>query len=259
MFMLVFLRLKLFKRDDYCKQVERGAAFYLSGIREKYFGEVFLNASRCLGDLQSDGIKTTLFEEMRSDYDLLETYESVHGLGSKWSFENKFPNKFRTMRATFEEGLSHIARYVESFESRSNEIWLVFRHEGVSLSKLIYTVEEVENVPDREKVEEVKRFEVLQPSKWWHWLKTTKAGKEEMRNLIWQLVCLLTNLTSIIMCSDFLLTQPLVSLMFIWNLAMVGLGVVCCCLTLVFTQEVTQLFKSKACKCFTRIANPFAW
>ncbi|KAJ6306595.1 hypothetical protein OIU78_021836 [Salix suchowensis] len=168
--------------------VERGAAFYLSGIREKYFGEVFLNASRCLGDLQSDGIKTSLFEEMRSDYDLLETYESVHGLGSKWSFENKFPNKFRTMRATFEEGLSHIARYVESFESRSNEIWLVFRHEGVSLSKLIYTVEEVENVPDREKVEEVRRFEVLQPSKWWHWLKTTKTGKEEMRNLIWQLL-----------------------------------------------------------------------
>jgi hypothetical protein len=61
----------------------------------------------------------------------------------------------------------------------------------VSLSKLIYTVEEFENVSDREKVEEVKRIEVLQPSKWWHWLKTTKAGKEEMRNLIWQLVCLL--------------------------------------------------------------------
>ncbi|KAL9357866.1 hypothetical protein Peur_051119 [Populus x canadensis] len=168
--------------------VERGAAVYLSGLREKYFGDIFLNASRCLGDLQSDGIKTSLFEEMRSDYDLLETNESVYGLGSGWSFENMFPNKFRTMRATFEEGLSHIARYVESFESRSNEIWLVFHHEGVSLSKLIYTVEEVENVSDREKVEEVKRIEVLQPSKWWHWLKTTKAGKEEMRNLLWQLL-----------------------------------------------------------------------
>lgn len=168
--------------------VERGAAVYLSGLREKYFGDVFLNASRCLGDLQSDGIKTSLFEEMRSDYDLLETNESVYGLGSGWSFENMFPNKFRTMRASFEEGLSHIARYVESFESRSNEIWLVFHHEGVSLSKLIYTVEEFENVSDREKVEEVKRIEVLQPSKWWHWLKTTKAGKEEMRNLIWQLL-----------------------------------------------------------------------
>lgn len=168
--------------------VERGAAVYLSGLREKYFGDIFLNASRCLGDLQSDGIKTSLFEEMRSDYDLLETNESVYGLGSGWSFENMFPNKFRTMRASFEEGLSHIARYVESFESRSNEIWLVFHHEGVSLSKLIYTVEEFENVSDREKVEEVKRIEVLQPSKWWHWLKTTKAGKEEMRNLLWQLL-----------------------------------------------------------------------
>ncbi|CAK7346523.1 unnamed protein product [Dovyalis caffra] len=168
--------------------VERGAAVYLSGLREKYFGEVFLNASRCLGDLRSDGIKTSLFDEMCSDYDLLETNESVYGLGNSWNFENTFLNKFRTSKAVFEEGLNHIARYVESFESRSNEIWLVFHHEGVSLSKLIYTVEEVENISDREKVEEVKRVEVLQPSKWWHWLKTTKAGNEEMRNLIWQLL-----------------------------------------------------------------------
>lgn len=176
--------------------MERGPAVYLSGLREKYFGEVFLNASRCLGDLKSDGNKTSLSEDLHPDYDLLERYESVYGLGNRWNSETLLPNKFRMLRASFEEGLNHIARYVESFESRSNEIWLVFRHEGVSLSKLMYTVEEVEDVTDKEKVDDIKHVQVLHPSKWWHWLKTTEAGKQEMRNLIWQLVCLLTNFTS---------------------------------------------------------------
>ncbi|KAJ9188083.1 hypothetical protein P3X46_003477 [Hevea brasiliensis] len=169
--------------------VERGAAVYLSGLREKYFGEVFLNASRCLGGLLSDGITAPLLEELESDFDdLLESNELFNGSRNSWNFENMFPNKFRLQRAAFEEGLNHIARFVESFESQSNEIWLVFHHEGVSLSKLIYTVEEIENNADEEKVEEVKRVQVLHPSKWWHWLKTTEAGKEEMRNLIWQLL-----------------------------------------------------------------------
>ncbi|XP_050236552.1 uncharacterized protein LOC126686518 isoform X2 [Mercurialis annua] len=162
--------------------VERGAAVYLSGLREKYFGEVFLNASRCLGDLLSDGIMTSLQEELQTDYDeQLQTNKSFFGFG------NMLPNTFTMPGVSLEEGLNHIARYVESFESRSNEIWLVFRHEGVSLSKLIYTVEEIEHDADEEKVE-VKRLQVLRPSKWWHWLKTTEAGKDEMRNLIWQLL-----------------------------------------------------------------------
>eukprot|EP00257_Ricinus_communis_P017435 XP_015575870.1 uncharacterized protein LOC8276680 isoform X3 [Ricinus communis] len=160
--------------------VERGAAVYLSGLREKYFGEVFLNASRCLGGLLSDGVTTSLLEGWLSDFDdPLEMDDSLFG--------NMFSNEFR-MQGTFEEGLNHIARYVESFESRSNEIWLVFRHEGVSLSKLIYAVEEIEHNANEEKVEETKLVQVLHTSKWWHWLRTTKAGKEEMRNLIWQLL-----------------------------------------------------------------------
>ncbi|XP_043812617.1 uncharacterized protein LOC110614471 isoform X4 [Manihot esculenta] len=169
--------------------VERGAAVYLSGLREKYFGELFLNASRRLGCLLSDGTSAPLLEELESDFDdLLESNESFYGSWNSWNFENIFPNKFRLQRASFEEGLNHIARYVESFESRSNEIWLVFYHEGVSLSKIMYTVEEIENKSEKEKIEEVIRVQVLHPSKWWHWLKTTEAGKEEMRNLIWQLL-----------------------------------------------------------------------
>lgn len=47
------------------------------------------------------------------------------------------------------------------------------------------------------------------------------------------------------MNSDFLLTQPLVSLMFICNIAMVGLGVACCVVCLfnfsVYTRDDTTL------------------
>lgn len=88
-----------------------------------------------------------------------------------------------------EQGLKHIARYIEYFESRYNDIWLVFHHEGVSLSKLMYTAEEAENSSAGEKVEEASHGQILRPSKWWTWLKTTESGKKEMRRIIWQLVC----------------------------------------------------------------------
>lgn len=161
--------------------VEKGATVYLSGLREKYFGEVFLNASECLSSLVSAGISNSVVEESGVGLsDRLESKEStIHE--NTWSFENVF-----LQRATNEEGLNHIARYVESFESRSNEIWLVFRHEGVSLSKLMYSVEDADDNAD--KIGKVKHVQMLHPSKWWHWLKTTEAGQEEMRNLIWQLL-----------------------------------------------------------------------
>ena len=163
--------------------MERGAAVYLSGLREKYFGEVFSNASKSLGGLLSNSV----VEESQVGFtDLTETNAPmVHE--NAWSFENEFLND-RLQGAIYEEGLNHIARYIESFESRSNEIWLVFRHEGMSLSKLMYTVEDVDDNTDR--VEQVKRVQILRPSKWWHWLKTTEAGQEEIRNLTWQLVFL---------------------------------------------------------------------
>ncbi|XP_058770917.1 uncharacterized protein LOC131644435 isoform X2 [Vicia villosa] len=150
--------------------VEKGSAVYLSGLREKYFGEIFLNASMCFEDVLMGGKSNCVFET--SQY------------GSEYSFQNKF----QLQGALYEEGLNHIARYVESFESRSNEIWLVFSYEGVSLSKLLYTIEDANNTAEKERLEQVKQVQILHPSKWWRWLKTTEEGQEEMRNLIWQLL-----------------------------------------------------------------------
>lgn len=177
---------------DYNLQVERGPTVYLSGLREKHFGELFLNASKSLGGLTSAGASTSVLEETHfSSHDILETNVSTfHETGNSWSLGSKIPNMFRLQGPIYEEGLNHIARYVESFESRANEIWLVFQYEGVSLSKLMYTVEEADSNADEEKADNVKHIQMLHPSKWWHWLKTTKAGQEEMRNLLWQLVCL---------------------------------------------------------------------
>ncbi|KAM1278863.1 hypothetical protein ACFX13_031816 [Malus domestica] len=168
--------------------VERGAAVYLSGLREKYFGEIFLNASSRLGGSLSAGTSTSVLNESWFDfYGLLETTDSMtYGSGNSWTFENLFQDRFRLHGDFYEEGLNHIARYVESFESQANEIWLVFRYEGVSLSKIMYTVEEDTNADER--AEKVNHVQMLRPSKWWHWLKTTEAGEEQMRSLIWQLL-----------------------------------------------------------------------
>ncbi|PON94973.1 Protein phosphatase [Trema orientale] len=170
--------------------VERGAAVYLSGLREKHFGEVFLNASKCLGGLPPAGALSTFMKESCFGfYDVIETNEyMVDEIGNGWSIGNTIQDKFGLQMGLYEEGLNHIARFVESFDSRSNEIWLVFHYEGVSLSKLLYTLKEVDNNADGERGENEKHAQMLYPSKWWHWLKTTEAGQEEMRNLIWQLL-----------------------------------------------------------------------
>lgn len=119
-------------------------------------------------------------------------------MGATLSVKDSYPYPKNFLRknesvAQEEEGLNHIARYIESFESKSNEIWLVFRHEGISLSKLLYTADDIgsSNGTTNENDDHIKHVRILHPSKWWHWLKTTEAGQEEMRNLIWQLVCLL--------------------------------------------------------------------
>ncbi|KAL7198730.1 hypothetical protein ACSBR2_021101 [Camellia fascicularis] len=170
--------------------VERGTSVYLSGLREKHFGEVFLNASSFLGGFLSTGKSESVSKESQSVmYDLSKTNDSVaQEIGDVWNFDSISRNRNRLQRVAFEEGVNHIARYVEFFESRSNDIWLVFRHEGVSLSKILYTAEEIENNADDARDEHTKHVQVLHPSKWWHWLKMTEAGQEEMRNLIWQLL-----------------------------------------------------------------------
>ncbi|XP_062197155.1 uncharacterized protein LOC133900076 isoform X2 [Phragmites australis] len=146
--------------------VERGHAAYLSGLREKYFGELFSNASRTLEGLSRTEPSSTVFSvDMQFDpYICLE----------------------KNMSAT-EEPLKHVARFIESFESESREIWLVYRNEGRSLSKLIYTAEETKLVTG-DSNERVKHIQVLHPSKWWYWLRTTKAGQKQMQNLLWQLL-----------------------------------------------------------------------
>ncbi|KAL2934551.1 hypothetical protein RDABS01_017670 [Bienertia sinuspersici] len=166
--------------------VERGSTVYLSGLREKYFGEIFLNASTSLGGLLPlrtpgkvfDNPRANLYGPFRMDKIVFPEREDSENPGDMFSHGNE------TWEVAYDEGLNHIARYVESFESRSNEIWLVFRHEGISLSKLMYTSEDVDEISS----ERAGHAQVLHPSKWWHWLKTTKAGQDEMRSVIRQLL-----------------------------------------------------------------------
>ncbi|GFQ07456.1 probable inactive protein kinase at3g63330 [Phtheirospermum japonicum] len=171
--------------------VERGVGAYLSGLREKYFGEVFLNASNSLqGSSSSSGEPDFVWKTSRCNtHGFRSVNESVEPEIEEPSSPKDMIFREKVLHgAAYEEGLNHIARYVESFESRSNEIWLVFRHEGISLSKLLYTAEEVVTDDDKEKSELGKRVQILRPSRWWHWLKTTEAGQEEFRNIIRQLL-----------------------------------------------------------------------
>uniref|UniRef100_A0A0E0MGN4 protein-serine/threonine phosphatase n=1 Tax=Oryza punctata TaxID=4537 RepID=A0A0E0MGN4_ORYPU len=145
--------------------VERGRAAYLSGLREKYFGELFSNASRTLEALSRAESSTAFSVDRQLNHHIFAE--------SNMSFT--------------EVPLKHIARFIESFESELKELWLVYRNEGRSLSKLIYTAEETKLVTGNNN-ERVRHIQVLQPSKWWHWLRTTKAGQKQMQNLLWQLL-----------------------------------------------------------------------
>lgn len=100
--------------------------------------------------------------------------------------------------------MNHIARYVESFESQANEIWLVFSYEGLSLSKLLYAMEDAYGTSEKERLEQAKHVQILRPSKWWHWMKTTEEGQAEMRNLIWQLVRLNFRFCGVFPCLAFM-------------------------------------------------------
>ena len=167
-------------------QVEKGSAVYLSGLREKYFGEIFLNASTSLGVLLPSEVSSSSFSNLEAHSFVPFQMDKIiieENIESESLDDTSFHGN-TTSSIAYEEGLSHIARYVESFESRSNEIWLVFRHEGISLTKLMYTTGDADEISS----ERAGHAQVLRPSKWWHWLKTTKAGEGEMRSLIRQLV-----------------------------------------------------------------------
>ena len=84
--------------------MEKGNAVYLSGVREKYFGEIFLNAR------------------------ILRNEKAMEGHQRK--------------EQEIEDGLDHIVRYVESFHvNMQRDLWLVFYNEGLSLSSILYSVD----------------------------------------------------------------------------------------------------------------------
>lgn len=167
-----FLKANLTVINLFCSQVERGNAAYISGIREKYFGELFLNASKSLDCF--------LVDEQFSGYNNI--YNPLYNFAVNYS--KKVIEE--------EEGLKHIARFVESFVSKSNEIWLVFQNEGVSLSKMVYTAEKTKDITgDDTREEKSKYVKVVRPSKWWYWLRTTNEGQKQMQDLLYQLVYIL--------------------------------------------------------------------
>ncbi|MCO5563012.1 hypothetical protein L7F22_016648 [Adiantum nelumboides] len=139
--------------DDYSQEIfvlkrvlaEKGNSVYLSGLREQYFGEVFLNAMALKKARSTNSRNTTAGHET-------------------------------------EDGLNHIARYIETIQGKQmGDFWLVFMNEGYPLSSMLYTTDTT--------IEKDKgHVRVLQPSNWWRWLKSTKDGRTEMRNLLYQLL-----------------------------------------------------------------------
>ncbi|KAG0465755.1 hypothetical protein HPP92_019919 [Vanilla planifolia] len=118
--------------------VERSGEAYLTGLREKYFGELFLNAS------------ASSFCDMWT----MESSKFVsHRDQTRYRYDSGNRDAQTISNDTCEEGLQHIARFVESFELEANAIWLT-----------------------------------VHPSAWWHWLRTTEEGNDEMKSLIRQLL-----------------------------------------------------------------------
>lgn len=72
--------------------------------------------------------------------------------------------------------LEHIARFRESFIT-NDEIWLVFRHEGKSLYSMMYSGNSNN-----------EGLQLMQPTDWWLWMKTTHEGQKEMQIIIYQIL-----------------------------------------------------------------------
>lgn len=184
-----------FKNDDtfILKRimVERGNHAYLSGLREKHFGEIFLNASTSLRSSQwksSSKSTTNLQSEFNVAVTRLKRSFRFHKEDLEPFGEQFLDSILEEESIEDEEGLKHIARYIESIETQTKEFWLVFRNEGQSLSKLIYTADERHQNSEKEESTTRENFQILQPSSWWHWMRQTEEGKEVMRSLIQQLL-----------------------------------------------------------------------
>ncbi|KAH9318303.1 hypothetical protein KI387_020072, partial [Taxus chinensis] len=172
--------------------VERGNNAYLSGLREKHFGELFLNTSISLGDSYCE-FPTKYFTKFKAAFNAVipgwinQSFKIDREASDtrEEQFQESIPQE---KGIEDEEGLKHIARYVESFETQTRDFWLVFRNEGQSLSKLIYTEEAIRQHIHNEKSRTRENVQVLQPSSWWRWLRQTNEGNEVIRSLIRQLL-----------------------------------------------------------------------
>ncbi|CAK9233668.1 unnamed protein product [Sphagnum troendelagicum] len=167
--------------------VEKGASAYLSGLREKHFGQIFLNESLAARERAAKPAGHHL-------HDPVLAHDCANFRTSFW---NPFCYSKRTVviasgngsHPEYESGagLAHIARYVESLEMPGKqEFWLVFHNEGQSLASLLYTAGTGGKAEDDDG--ELGGFKVVQPSPWWRWLKTTDAGRTEMRSIMHQLL-----------------------------------------------------------------------
>ncbi|CAM6034463.1 unnamed protein product [Sphagnum compactum] len=167
--------------------VEKGASAYLSGLREKHFGQIFLNESLAARERAAKPAGHHLHDPVLA-----------HNCANfRTSFWNPFCYSKRTVvtasgngsHPEYESGagLAHIARYVESLEMPGKqEFWLVFHNEGQSLASLLYTAGTGGKAEDDDG--QLGGFKVVQPSPWWRWLKTTDAGRTEMRSIMHQLL-----------------------------------------------------------------------
>ena len=93
-------------------------------------------------------------------------------------------------------GLSHIARFVETFEV-GRQLWLVFRHEGIALSRLLYAAAEDggegglgkgSGRPEKHGGAAGAAYHLVGPSKWWKWLRSTEEGELATKSILRQLV-----------------------------------------------------------------------
>ncbi|KAK9682283.1 hypothetical protein RND81_10G062700 [Saponaria officinalis] len=87
--------------------VERGSAVYLSGLREKYFGEIFLNASTSLGGFIPSKVSSS-FMNHSGPYSYGSFQKAkivVQETGDYESTEDTFIDGNRIWTVVYEEGL----------------------------------------------------------------------------------------------------------------------------------------------------------
>eukprot|EP00850_Spirogloea_muscicola_P020367 SM000213S06832 [mRNA] locus=s213:120475:131093:- [translate_table: standard] len=200
-------------------RTEGGSAKGRSGLREKHFGETLWNGSlttmlSAASSEELDQSNDNLFDGLRGRHGMAGSftrgkasrksrpYAPSRGESHEQLDEDLYEPAGESYKDGQEEacgdhparenGLSHIARYVESFtQSAGRDLWLVFRNEGQSLTKLLYTAPSSSSTGG---------LQLVRTSPTWQWLKTTAPGQEAtkliMRHLLLALeTCHVHNIT----------------------------------------------------------------